>query len=188
MNKPCVGFIEIRSIAVGIKATDSLLKKAVVRVLLSQPVSSGKYIIMFDGEVDAVKLSLLDGCEIAGNSVVDSFLLTNIHPAIVSSIQSKPAITTLDALGILETTTCASCIEALDSALKTSDVTLLGLHIGKGISGKAYFIINGEVDEVDSALIAACRIIKNKNTILEKIIIPHATEDLLQIFSPPLNL
>lgn len=188
MNKPCVGFLEFSSIARGIEAVDALLKKATVRILISQPVSSGKYITMFDGEVEDVKCSFSEGMRVGSSSVIDSFVIPNITPAVVDALQTEPSLYELESLGILETSSCATCIEAVDNALKIASVTLIKIHLAKGIAGNAYFVINGEVGDVEAGMRVAVRTAKRKNTLLENIIIPKATPDILQAFRPAIRL
>ncbi|NUM34393.1 MAG: BMC domain-containing protein [Candidatus Brocadiae bacterium] len=181
MNHPCVGFLELNTIAKGILVVDALLKKATINVHFSYPVSSGKYIIAFGGEVEEVKSAFSVGKEIAGNALIDSFLLTNIHPQIFPCLKEKIESQEFEALGILETHTCASCIVALDCALKTSKVRAIKLELAKGIGGKAYFVIEGEVGEIESAMLSASRVISKQN-IIEKIVIPQAAHSLKKIF------
>lgn len=188
MNKPCVGFIEFSSIAKGIQSVDALLKKAEVRILIAQTISSGKYLAMFDGEVESVKSSLAEGLRIGAYSVIDSFVLPNIHPSIIEMLKSQPNMHSLNAIGILETTACATCIEGVDCALKTASVELVKIHLAKGIAGNAYFVINGEVDDVETAMIAATRIAKRKNTLVEQVVISQVTPEIMQAFRPALQL
>ena len=182
MNHSCVGFLELGTIARGIEATDAMLKKATVHLLFAHPVSTGKYLIGFEGEVEEVRSALAVGREVAAPALLDFFFLPNIHPAILPSIQHPVEPNVLGALGILETVTCASCVIALDAALKTSEISLIKIELGKGIGGKAYFIVQGEVGDVESAMAAAVRAIK-KQGIIEQITISQATPRLLQLFS-----
>ena len=55
MKHACVGFLELGAIARGIQTADALLKKAIVDIVFAQPVSSGKYLIGFTGEVEEVR-------------------------------------------------------------------------------------------------------------------------------------
>ena len=165
-----------------------MLKKAEVRILVAQTISSGKYLAMFDGEVENVKSSLAEGLRIGAYSVVDSFILPNIHPSIIEALKSKADVYNLNAVGILETTACATCIEGADSALKTASVELVKIHLAKGIAGNAYFIINGAVDDVETAMLAATRIAKRKNTLIEQVVISQVTPEIMQAFRPALQL
>lgn len=49
------------------------------------------------------------------------------------------------ALGILETYTASSIIVAADVAAKTAIVKLIEVRIAKGMSGKSYMFITGEI-------------------------------------------
>ena len=51
---PALGFVELSSISRGLFLTDTVLKKAPVRIIVSEPVSSGKHVILYMGEVAAV--------------------------------------------------------------------------------------------------------------------------------------
>ena len=181
MKHPCVGFLELNTIAKGIQVVDALLKKATIEIHFSYPVSTGKYIIAFGGEVEDVKSAFSVGKEIACAALLDSFLLPNIHPQIFSCLKEKVTSQELESLGILETLTCASCIVALDCALKTSKVKVIKIELAKGIGGKAYFVLEGEVGEIESAMLSAARAIPKQN-IIEKIIISQAASSLWKIF------
>jgi microcompartment protein CcmL/EutN len=181
MKYSCVGFLELSTIAKGIQVVDALLKKATVHLIFAYPVSSGKYLVSFEGEVEEVRSALAAGQEVAEVALLDSFLLPNIHPQIIPALQKRVVVDSLEAIGILETVTCATCVVASDAALKTSKVRLIKIQLARGIGGKAYFIIEGEVGEVEAAIVAAIRAIQKKG-IIEKVVIPHATPKLLQLF------
>lgn len=177
----CVGFLELGTITRGIQATDALLKKASVKMVFGYPVSSGKYLSCFAGEVEEVRSALIAGKDTAGPAVMDSFILPAIHPDILPAIDGKVSVISVDAIGILETVTCASCIVAADIALKTSKVRLIKIQLGRGIGGKAYFVLEGEVGEINSAMMAATRQIQNQGGgIIDQVIIPHATAELVE--------
>jgi microcompartment protein CcmL/EutN len=179
----CVGFLELCTITRGIEVTDALLKKAVVKILFAYPVSSGKYLLCFSGEVEDVKSALSRGKEVGGPATLDSFMLPALHPAIIPATQGKVTVDSLQSLGILETVTCASCIQAVDVALKTSKVRLIKIQLARGIGGKAYFVIEGEVGEVNAAMSAAMRQMhKDGSGVIDHVVIPQATPELLTVF------
>lgn len=181
MKYECIGFLELATIAKGIEVTDALFKKATVNLIFAYPVSPGKYLTCFGGEVEEVRSSLRTGKEIAKGSLIGSFTIPNLHEDISLAFNKKIEIKDIEALGIFETVTCANCILAADAALKTSKVQLIKLHLGKGIGGKGCFVITGEVEDVESSMLAAVRVIK-KQGIVEKIVIPNASTELSAIF------
>ena len=181
MEYGCVGFLEISTIAKGIQVVDALVKKASVELVLAYPFSSGRYLICFHGEVEDTKSAFIAGKHAADKSLIDSCLLPKIHSEVLSVLREQPKIQEMEALGILETLTCSSCILAADKSLKTSKVKLIKIHLGKGIGGKAYFVIEGEVEDVNSALLESVRVL-NGQGIIEKILIPQADPKLLGLF------
>ena len=60
----------------------------------------------------------------------------------------------LDAIGVIETTTVASSILSADAALKTATVDLIDIRIANGLGGKSFFTVTGEVSDVRSAVMA----------------------------------
>ena len=56
------------------------------------------------------------------------------------------------ALGILETFDAAAIIQAADVAAKTAVVTLMELRIARGMCGKSYLMLTGEVAAVEAAI------------------------------------
>jgi microcompartment protein CcmL/EutN len=183
MQHFCVGFLELATIAKGVQVTDALLKKALVKIILAKPVSSGKYLVCFRGEVEDVKSSLAAGKEVSGPTLLDSFLLPAIHAEIIPAMLNQIRVDGLEAIGIIETVTCAACIVAADVALKTSQVRLIKLQLAQGIGGKAYFIINGEVGEIVTATSAAMRYLQKQNiAVVDNVVIHQAAPELLAIF------
>jgi microcompartment protein CcmL/EutN len=59
------------------------------------------------------------------------------------------------ALGIVETTTVASAILGADAAAKAAEVELLEIAPGRGIGGKGFFTLTGDVGSVQAACDAA---------------------------------
>lgn len=179
MQYACVGFLELKTIAKGIQVLDTLIKKATIHILFAYPVSAGKYLIGFHGEVEDVRSAIMVGRELAGSALIDWFMLPNIHHEILPVLSQAATVQQCEALGILEIATCAATVVAADAALKTSKVRLLKIQLAKGIGGKAYFVIEGEVADVESAIAAGLRTIHQQG-VIERIIIPQASPQILQ--------
>ncbi len=82
-----------------------------------------------------------------------------------------------DALGVVECKTVSAGVIAADQALKKADVQLAKLVIGQSISGKSYFILNGDIAEVTEA-VAAPRDALDRY-LLETVIIPAPDEAVI---------
>src|SRR6202140_1566498 len=120
MAKDSLGLIELTSIASGFLACDSMLKAADVSVVLSRSICSGKYMVMVRGDVSAVQAAVSAGVSGARFSVIDSFVIANLHEAVFPAISGTTKVEVLDALGIVESFWVASLIEGADAAVKAA--------------------------------------------------------------------
>src|SRR5579872_5831922 len=116
MAKNSIGLIELTSIAAGFQACDAMLKAADVDLLLSRSICSGKYMVMVRGEVGAVEASVSAGVSQTRFSVIDSFVIPNLHESVFPAISGATKVETLGALGVLESFSVASLIEGADAA------------------------------------------------------------------------
>ena len=87
-----IGFLETTSIAKGVESADALLKAAEVRLLFAKPICPGKYIVLFCGDVAAVKSSLEAGVRIAKDTVVDTVVIPRVDPQVIAAINTATAV------------------------------------------------------------------------------------------------
>ena len=156
MRKPaedrCLGMIEIDSVPRGIQSTDALIKEASVDVLLARPITPARYLCVFEGEVEAVLRSLARARDVAGSRRLDELFLPAPHATLLAGLAGKRPARDIDALGVLETTRVASCLRALDGALKMDEVELVELRLAMGLGGHAFFALAGEISAVEVAM------------------------------------
>ncbi|MBQ2763882.1 MAG: BMC domain-containing protein, partial [Firmicutes bacterium] len=93
-----IGLVEFNSIAKGIEAGDAMLKASRVELLDARPICPGKYIVLIWGEVSAVYNSVQAGNTIGRQSVVDDFVIPNVHPSVIEAISCATDVTELKAL------------------------------------------------------------------------------------------
>lgn len=175
---PSIGFLETASIAKGIEATDAMLKKAAVDLLTTTIVPRGKYLVMIGGAVADVEAALREGIDTAGPSVVDQFLIQNVHPQLPAAIKGKVKVETLDAVGIIETKEVASAIYAGDAAAKAAAVTLIEARNQPGAKGMV--VLTGDVGAVRAAVAAGVATIKKEGMLVSEVVIPRAHEALVK--------
>jgi len=147
-----LGMIELNSIAAGIEAGDSMLKIAATTLTIAQPVCAGKYIVMVRGEVAAVKSAVEAGEEAGGENLVDSLVIPNVHQQVFQALTGAAEVPETGAIGVIETFSLASCIYASDAAVKAADVQLVELRLGRGLGGKSFVILIGDVSAVNEAV------------------------------------
>ena len=175
---PAVGFLETSSIAKGIDATDAMMKRADVELLMTTIVPRGKYLIMIGGMVADVEASMRAGRESAGATVVDEFLIQNAHPQLPAAIKGRVKVASIEAIGIIETKEVASAIYAGDAAAKAAGVTLIEARNQPGAKGLV--VLTGDVGAVRAAVSAGVATIKKEGMLVSEVVIPHAHEALIR--------
>jgi microcompartment protein CcmL/EutN len=173
-----IGMIELTSIAKGIYVADLMLKTAAVEVVSATSVCPGKYIAIVQGDVAAVESSISAGIETAGEYLVDSFIIPNVHPGVFPAITSTTMPDETGALGIMESFSLASMVIAADAALKAADIQALELRLGSGIGGKAYFTFTGDVAAVQAGIEAGKAITMEKGLLVDVEVIPSPSDRL----------
>ncbi|MBO5670944.1 MAG: BMC domain-containing protein, partial [Clostridia bacterium] len=151
MNK-AIGMVEMKTVSSGMRAADRMVKTAAVEIIEAQTVCPGKYIVLIEGELSAVKASVEAAKAFASGKLIDSFVLGNPHEDIFPAIHGATDPGEVAALGVLETYSAASIIVAADLAAKTAIVKLLELRIAKGMCGKSYMMLTGSVAAVEAAI------------------------------------
>ena len=152
VGPPALAVVELGSIARGLIVVDAIVKRAPVRLAVADPVTPGKFVIVFVGDEAAVDESLEAGREAAGTAELDVLVLPYAHRAILPALTRVEAPPIDGALGMLELRTVSATILAADCALKAAHVELAALHWARGIDGKGYLVITGEQDAVEAAL------------------------------------
>lgn len=178
--KEAIGLVETISIAVGIKIADEMVKTAPVEILEATPICPGKYMVLVAGDVSSVESALTRGVAVGGDVVVDTLFIPHVHPQVFPAILAATEVTALKALGVVETFTAASTILAADAAAKAAGVTLIEIRLAKGLGGKAFFTMTGEVYDVEAAMEAALRVAKEGGNLVRSVVIPAPHADLSQ--------
>lgn len=179
MERNSIGLIELGSIAAGFETADAMLKAASVEILLARSICSGKYIVMVAGEVAAVESSVEAGTAIGHANVIDTFVIPNVHPDVFPAISGSNKIEMLGALGIIESFSVASLIEAVDEAAKTADVKIMEIRLAMALGGKAFLTLTGDVAAVESAVSAGSRVVADKGLLVNRVVIPGPRKELL---------
>ena len=147
-----IGLVEYKTVSSGMTATDILVKTAEVDILQSGTVCPGKYFTLISGEVSAVQAAVDAAKKAIPDKLIDDFVLGNPDESIFEAIWGTTQVEKPNAIGILETYTIAQAIVCADIAVKTAEVSLIELRLARGMCGKSYLLITGEVAAVDMAI------------------------------------
>jgi microcompartment protein CcmL/EutN len=174
-----IGLIELSSVAAGYQATDAMLKTAAVELMLARSICSGKYMAMVRGEVGAVEASVAAGVGAGKFSVIDSFVIPNLHESVFPAIGGTAKVEALEALGILESFSVAALIEGADAAVKAASVELIEIRLAMALGGKAFVTMTGDVAAVEAAIEAGAAVVGGKGMLVNKVVIPRPRPELL---------
>jgi microcompartment protein CcmL/EutN len=150
---PALAVIELGSIARGYVALDAASKRADVQVVRSEPITPGKYWLALSGGEAEVDEALAAAVLTAGPSRIDHVLLSYAHDDVAAAVAGARAEGgALDAVGAIELSSICAAVRAADAALKAASVRLVDLHLARGIGGKGYVVLTGDLSDVDAAV------------------------------------
>ena len=162
--RKAVGFVEIKSIPVGIQTADEMVKAGNVELLLSTPICPGKYVIIVGGHVGPVKAAMSKAELVSGIYLIDTHILDNIREEVLP----------------IETISALTAIIAADTAVKASKVSIVDLRIARGLGGKGYLVITGEVSSVRSAVNACLAKLGISGEVTSTSIIPRPHPQIVE--------
>lgn len=168
-----IGMVEYKTVAAGITAADAMVKTADISIIEAQTVCPGKYIAIISGDLSAVKAAVDNAKTLHGNHLINSFVLGNPHESIFPAIYGAAKIEEVSALGVMETYDASSIIVAADEAAKTAIVDLVELRIARGMCGKSYLMLTGDVAAVEAAIERAKNAVKDDGMYLDSTVIAH---------------
>jgi microcompartment protein CcmL/EutN len=178
MELKAIAMIELNSIAIGVHVGDEMLKTSDVELVVAQPICAGKYMVMVSGDVDSVERAAEVGREVAGEFLVDDFVIPNVNSSIFPAITATTVIKSIDSLGIIETFSVASSIMAADAAVKMADVQIIEIRCATGLGGKSFLYLTGDVDSVRSAVEAGIDVLEGTGLVLSHVVIPSPSKQI----------
>lgn len=173
-----LGIVELNSIAKGIEITDIMLKSAELEVIYSRNICPGKYMIILTGDIGSVDESIEILKQLDNKYILATFILPNADKRIIDGINKKYNNIEIKAIGVMEFTSVAYGIIALDKALKNGQVEIVKFILGNLVGGKCYFIITGFLSSVSESMKVAKELIDSKK-IVYSTIIPSPDKNLI---------
>lgn len=177
-----IGLIELSSVAAGYLVQDTMLKAGPIQLLLARSICSGKYLIIVSGDVTSVEAAVLAGAAAAGPALIERRMIARVHPDVLAAISNAVDIdpAKLRAVGIVETYSAASIIDAADAAIKTADITLLRVHLAMALGGKGFVLMAGDVSSVQEAVAVAAKTAAEDGMLVGKGVIPAPSPELFR--------
>lgn len=182
MSDPAIALLEFDSISAGIVAGDAMVKTSPVGSIYAGTVHPGKYLVLVSGDTASVEVALETGSDIGASHLSDSVFLPDIHPDVSRAIVggTDPKSVQGEALGIVETSSVASTIDAADAGVKTAEVTVLAVQLADGLGGKGYVLFTGAVSDVEASVEAAVSRIERHRTLIRSDVIAQLHNEMAQ--------
>lgn len=168
-----IGMVEYKTTSAGVVAADSMVKTSEVSIIEAQTVCPGKYIVIITGDLSAVTSVVDNAKTMHGKHLINSFVLGNPHESIFPAIYGAAEIKDVSALGIIESYDASSIIVAADEAAKTAIVDLIEVRLARGMCGKSYLMLTGEVAAVEAAIDRAKEAVSDDGMYLDSAVIAH---------------
>lgn len=178
MNLRTIGCVELNSVAWGMHVADEMVKAASVQLVMARPTCPGRYIAVITGDTGAVQSAVGVGRDLAADMLVDWFTLPSVHPDVIPALSGTTIAPQINALGVIETCTTASCVLAADSAAKAADVQLLEIRMASGLAGKAYVTMTGDVGSVKAAVEAGIIGVGESGPVHSHVVMASPSDDL----------
>jgi microcompartment protein CcmL/EutN len=108
--------------------------------------------------------------------LIDSFIVPSVHEDVVMALgRSAPPPAPTGALGIMESFTVTTLLQAADAAAKSASVTLLEIRLAMALGGKAFVTLTGDIGSVQTAVSAGRHVLTEAGTLVNAAVIsrPH---------------
>lgn len=173
---PAIATLEFREIPAGMVATDAMVKKAPIALLRNGLISAGRYLTLIGGSTAAVEEAWQEGVRVGGAELLDHVFLPDVHEQLWHALEGDRLPAEGEALGMLQTETVSSHFGAVETALKTADLTLIEMRYADPLlAGKAVSLLHGVLHDVQAGIEAAVyRLGASQTPVLHRIITsPH---------------
>lgn len=176
-KSPAIAVWEFGSIAEGVNGADAIAKGAPIEILYTGTTHPGKYVVFVAGDTASVDVAISIVRDLNAG-LVDSVFLPDVHPEVADAIVSSEtaAATTAEAVGVVETSSISSGVDAADAAVKAADVSLSSVRMADGIDGKAYFVVDGVLGDVEAAVQAGVE--RAGTRLVASVVIAQLTQEL----------
>jgi len=134
--------------------------------------------VMVRGEVGAVEASVSAGLQGGNFSVIDSFVIPNIHESVFRPSRHQqggcarsPGSDRIVFGGLAD--------RGADAAVKAANVELIEVRLAMALGGKAFVTMTGNVAAVQAAVDAGSEVVGRRGLLVNRVVIPHPRPELL---------
>ena len=121
------------------------------------------------------------GVRLGGEFVIEDLVIPHVEEQIFPAITGTTEIKTLEAVGVIESLSIASLIEAADASTKEASVQIIEIRLGSGIGGKSFVTLTGDVADVKASIRSGVEAIKDSGNLVYFTVIPSPHKDFGQL-------
>lgn len=115
---------------------------------------------------------------VAEESLIDKFVIGRLGERVFEALAGIAEVPEKKALGLIETFTAASAILAADAAVKAADIRLIEVRVARGMGGKCFVSLTGDVSDVKAAVEAGAKIAAEEGVLINMEVIASPHPDL----------
>lgn len=171
-----LALLEYDTVAAGIRAVDLMVKASPVALLRCGSVHPGRWLALVGGTVAATVEAHAAG--LAAAAVADDVCLPDPHPALLPAVMGERVAPEAEALAVLEATTSAGLLRAVDAVLKAVPVRLCEVRLGDDLGGKAVALIEGLLADAEVALATGREVLERGGRLADATLLPRLDESL----------
>ena len=149
-----IALLEFGNVAVGVLASDAMVKRSPIALLRCGTVHPGRFLILVGGSVASTEEAYSAGLEIGDSRGVlnSKVFLGDVHPSLNDAVLGARREVEGDALAVVETHNSPAILAAVDAAVKSTPVVLSEVRLGDGLGGRALALLSGDLFDVEIAL------------------------------------
>jgi microcompartment protein CcmL/EutN len=176
-----LALLEFETVAVGILASDLMIKRAPIALLRCGTIHPGRFLILVGGSVASTEEAFMVGVQLGETkrSLAGSVFLGDVHPMLHDAVLGTRRDLAGDALAVVETRSSPALLAAVDAAVKSTPVILSELRLADDLGGHALALMSGDLTDAETALgICADRA---GDQLLTRTLLPRLDPDLRQL-------
>jgi microcompartment protein CcmL/EutN len=149
-----MALLEFNTIAIGVLASDLMVKKSPIALLRCGTIHPGRYLILIGGSVASTQEAYAVGIQLGERegALSGSVFLGDVHPYLHDAVLGTRRDLAGDALAVVETHSSPALLAAVDAAIKSTSVKLSEVRLGDDLGGHALAFLSGELSDVEVAL------------------------------------
>jgi microcompartment protein CcmL/EutN len=149
-----MALLEFDSVALGVLASDLMVKCSPIALLRCGTIHPGRFLILIGGSVASTEEAFAVGLELGENqnSISGSVFLGDVHPYLHDAVLGTRQELEGDALAVVETRSSPALLAAVDAAVKSTPVKLAEIRLGDDLGGHALALLSGDLPDVEIAI------------------------------------